>query len=89
MRLSLRVALLSTVALLAPLGAATAQQPTTATPAQPAPALPLPAVGDMAPDFVIRNAATRYGLLREPTRLSDFRGQTVVLWLFIKARTRG
>jgi len=50
--------------------------------------LHMPAVGDMAPDFTVRGA-TRYGLLRDPVRLSDFRGQTVVLWLFIKARTRG
>jgi hypothetical protein len=42
----------------------------------------------MAPDFVI-HGATRFGLLRDPMKLSDFRGQTVVLWLFIKARTRG
>jgi hypothetical protein len=62
-----------------------AQQPA-AAPA--APALPIPAVGDMAPDFSARGA-TRYGMLREPVRLSDYRGQTVVLWLFVKARTRG
>jgi len=66
-------------------GLALAQQPA-ATPA--APALPIPAVGDMAPDFAVRGA-TRFGVLRDPVRLSDFRGQTVVLWLFIKARTRG
>jgi hypothetical protein len=67
--------------------AALAQQPTSA-PAPAAPALPMPAVGDLAPDFVI-HGATRFGLLRDPMKLSDFRGQTVVLWLFIKARTRG
>lgn len=65
-----------------------AQQPPAAASAPPAPALPIPAVGDMAPDFAIKGA-TRFGLLREGVRLSDFRGQTVVLWLFIKARTRG
>jgi hypothetical protein len=64
---------------------AIAQQPASAP---TAPALPIPAVGDTAPDFSIRGA-TRFGLLRDPVRLSDFRGQTVVLWLFIKARTRG
>ena len=63
-----------------------AQQPANAPAA--APALPIPAVGDVAPDFTIRGA-TRFGILRDPMRLSDFRGQTVVLWLFIKARTRG
>jgi hypothetical protein len=68
--------------------AAWAQQPTSAPAAAAAPALPMPAVGDLAPDFVIRGA-TRFGLLRDPMKLSDFRGQTVVLWLFIKARTRG
>jgi hypothetical protein len=65
---------------------ARAQQPTAAPPA--APALPIPAVGDMAPDFTIRGA-TRYGLLAQPTRLSDYRGQTVVMALFVVARTRG
>ena len=53
-----------------------------------APAPVAPAVGDMAPDFSIRGA-TRFGVLRDAGRLSDYRGQTVVLWLFIKARTRG
>ncbi|MEX2151850.1 MAG: hypothetical protein WD825_00830 [Gemmatimonadaceae bacterium] len=62
-----------------------AQQPTAAPAAPP---LPIPAVGDMAPDFTNR-AATRYGMLRDPVRLSGFRGQTVVLWFFVKARTRG
>ena len=65
-----------------------AQQPTSAPAAPAAPALPVPAVGDLAPDFVM-HGATRFGLLRDPMKLSDFRGQTVVLWLFIKARTRG
>ncbi len=46
------------------------------------------AVGVMAPDFTI-SAATRYGVLRDPVRLSDFRGQTVVLAFFPKARTGG
>ena len=53
----------------------------------PATARPTPAVGDMAPDFMFAPiTATGIG----PTKkLSDYRGQTVVLWLFIKARTRG
>lgn len=42
----------------------------------------------MAPDFTIAGA-TRYGLLRDSVRLSDFRGQTVVLAFFIRARTKG
>lgn len=61
-----------------------AQQPA-APPA--AAALPIPAVGDMAPDFSIRGA-TRYGLV-QPSRLTDYRGQTVVLAFFVMARTRG
>jgi peroxiredoxin Q/BCP len=62
-----------------------AQQPS-ATPA--APTTPLPAVGEMAPDFAI-NGSTRYGLLRQTLRLSDLKGQTVVLAFFVRARTRG
>ena len=37
-----------------------------------------PGVGDMAPDFTI-TGVTRHGTLRDPIRLSDYRGQTVVL----------
>jgi peroxiredoxin len=33
--------------------------------------------------------ATRYGVLAEPIRLSDFKGKTVVLAFFYKARTGG
>jgi len=55
--------------------------------ATPATALPAPNVGDMAPDFMFA-PITAAGIA--PTKkLSDYRGQTVVLWLFIKARTRG
>jgi len=61
-----------------------AQQPGT----PPAPPANMPNVGDLAPDFSARGA-TRFGLLRDPVRLSDYRGQTVVVWLFFKARTRG
>jgi hypothetical protein len=63
-----------------------AQQPAPATNQPPSP--PMPAVGDAAPDFTIRGA-TRYGLLAGQPRLSDFRGQTVVLAFFAVARTRG
>lgn len=48
----------------------------------------IPAVGDIAPDFSFRTI-DRKGIGANPTRLSDYRGQTVVLWFFIKARTRG
>ena len=75
-RSTLLPSLLLTLAM--PLGA---QQP-------PAPSTPVPAVGEMAADFAI-NGATRYGLMRQPLRLSDFRGQTVVLAFFVRARTRG
>lgn len=45
-------------------------------------------VGSMAPD-VSFTGATRYGLLAEPVRLSQFRGQTVVIAFFFRARTPG
>jgi thioredoxin-dependent peroxiredoxin len=67
--------------LLASVGAA--QQPQ-----QPAAQAVGLAVGEMAPDFTIAGA-TRYGVLRDSVRLSDFRGQTVVLAFFPKARTKG
>ena len=62
--------------------AARAQQPAAA------PVYPAPEVGAMAPDFALPGA-TRYGLLRDPVRLSDFRGKTVVLAFFYRARTKG
>jgi thioredoxin-dependent peroxiredoxin len=46
------------------------------------------AVGATAPDFTLPGA-TRFGVLRDPVRLSDFRGKTVVLAFFYKARTKG
>jgi hypothetical protein len=57
--------------------------------AQEAAATPPPLeVGAVAPDFALPGA-TRYGVLREPVRLSDFKGKTVVLAFFFRARTRG
>ena len=47
-----------------------------------------PAVNDVAPDFSL-NGATRYGLLKTPVTLADYRGRTVVLAFFFKARTKG
>jgi hypothetical protein len=47
-----------------------------------------PGVNDVAPDFALAGA-TRYGLLKTPVRLSDFRGRTVVLAFFYQARTKG
>jgi len=46
------------------------------------------AVGEMAPDFELPGA-TRYGLLADPVRLSDYRGETVVLAFFFRVRTPG
>jgi hypothetical protein len=60
-----------------------AQQP----PARTASTPPLE-VGAVAPDFSLRGA-TRYGVLANPVRLSDFKGKTVVLAFFYKARTSG
>ena len=45
-------------------------------------------VGAVAPDFTMKGA-TRYGVLANPVRLSDFKGKTVVLAFFYKARTSG
>lgn len=52
---------------------------------QPAAAL---TVGSPAPDFTLAGA-TRYGVLKAPIHLSDFKGKTVVLAFFYKARTKG
>jgi cytochrome oxidase Cu insertion factor (SCO1/SenC/PrrC family) len=54
-------------------------------PAAPAPEL---GVGAAAPDFTLPGA-TRYGVLKGPIHLSDFKGKTVVLAFFYKARTKG
>ncbi len=75
-RLSFAAILMSAVA-----ATAGAQQ---ATPT----ATPSPEVGTIAPDFAL-TGATRYGVLRDPVRLSDLRGKTVVLAFFYKARTKG
>ena len=47
-----------------------------------------PGVGDVAPSFSLPGA-TRYGLLRDPVNLADYRGKVVVLAFFYKARTKG
>lgn len=77
-----RTSLLSTLFLAATAAAAGAQG------AQPGTAETAPTVGQMAPDFTLPGA-TRYGLLKNPVRLSDFRGQSVVIAFFPKARTKG
>jgi len=63
------------------------QQPAAAPPPAP-PAPPALEVGAVAPDFALPGA-TRYGTLKNPVRLSDYKGKTVVLAFFFKARTRG
>jgi peroxiredoxin Q/BCP len=45
-------------------------------------------VGEMAPDIQLAGA-TRHGVLSETVRLSDFRGETVVLAFFYRARSGG
>ena len=47
-----------------------------------------PGVNDVAPDFTLQGA-DRYGLIKTPVRLSDYRGRTVVLAFFYQARTKG
>ena len=65
------------LALVAPRGGLAAQQSETG-----------PRVGDTAPDFALAGA-TRYGVLRDQIKLSDYKGNTVVLAFFFKARTKG
>jgi hypothetical protein len=66
-----------------------ASAPLSAQQAPPAPdTSALPKIGDVAPAFTFR-AITKDGISAKPSNLSDYRGQTVVLWFFIKARTRG
>ena len=74
-----RLAIAALLALAA--STASAQQPASA-------AGPPPELGSMAPDFALAGA-TRFGVLRDSVRLSDFRGKTVVLGFFYKARTKG
>jgi peroxiredoxin len=47
-----------------------------------------PQVGDMAPDFSLPGAS-KAGVREKALRLSDFRGQVVVISFFPKARTKG
>ncbi len=47
-----------------------------------------PAVGDIAPDWTL-TISTRDGVAPEPVSLSSFRGKTVVMAFFPKARTSG
>ena len=47
-----------------------------------------PGVGQPAPDFALV-AATSAGVAKAPVSLKDFKGKTVVLAFFYKARTKG
>lgn len=67
------------------LALAASMQPAGAQDARPAGP---PGVGDLAPDFALPGA-TMTGPSQTPVRLSDFRGQTVVIAFFPKARTGG
>ncbi len=82
MKLNLRMRLLpAALALFALTGTAGAQQAAVPVPSSPE-------VGTIAPDFTLPGA-TRYGVLRDSIKLSDYRGQTVVLAFFYQARTKG
>jgi cytochrome oxidase Cu insertion factor (SCO1/SenC/PrrC family) len=59
-----------------------AQQPAAAPPT-----VPVPEVGSLAPDFEFTPITA--GGIQKPTKLSALKGQTVVVWFFFKARTRG
>jgi thioredoxin-dependent peroxiredoxin len=52
------------------------------------PAAPMPKVGDVAPDFTLA-AGTRAGISAKPVKLSDLRGQVVVLAFYPKQRSGG
>ncbi len=81
--MSLRTHLVAVLAVSALAAAAGAQQPATAVP-KTAP----PVLGTVAPDFNL-HGATRYGVLQQHAKLSDYKGKTVVLAFFFRARTRG
>lgn len=80
----MRSPLVGATALLLSASSTAAQQP---QPAQQQQTPPLE-VGAAAPDFALPGG-TRYGVLKNPVRLSDFKGKTVVLAFFFRARTRG
>jgi peroxiredoxin Q/BCP len=70
-------------------GATTTGYAQTPAAAPPAPAqYPPLEIGAVAPDFELPGA-TRYGVLSKPVKLSDYKGEIVVLAFFFKARTKG
>ena len=79
MRRSRFVALSALTGMTALAAPAAAQQPAAA---------PASMVGQMAPDFSGRGA-TRYGRVADPIQVKDYRGKTIVLAFFFRARTSG
>lgn len=82
---SFAVAAFSVVATAAATSVASAQAAPAAAPAVNATALK---VGDVAPDFTVA-AVTAAGLDAKPFKLSEHKGETIVLAFFPKARTGG
>ncbi|HEY8852116.1 MAG TPA: hypothetical protein VIM36_08045 [Gemmatimonadaceae bacterium] len=83
MPVRLKTWMVGATAFVAATGALNGQQTSVVAAADPG-----PRVNDVAPDFAL-GGATRYGLLKAPVRLSDYRGRTVVLAFFYQARTKG
>jgi len=83
MPVRLKTWMVGATAFVAATGALNGQQTSVVAAADPG-----PRVNDVAPDFAL-GGATRYGLLKTPVRLSDYRGRTVVLAFFYQARTKG
>lgn len=80
---------IAAASLVAPVvGKGQAVPPPAPAPAGPAPGANEPKLGTVAPDFSLPGA-TRYGLIQNPVKLSDYRGETVVLAFFFEARTKG
>ena len=77
-----KIVISSAIAMAAAAVSSTAQQPASKA------AQTGPTVNDIAPDFSLAGA-DRYGLLKTPVKLSDYRGRTVVLAFFFQARTKG
>ena len=82
---SARIAALTLLAASLALGARAQSQQSSAS---STPVVSGPKVNDVAPDFTL-SGADRYGLLKTPVRLSDYRGRTVVLAFFFQARSKG
>jgi hypothetical protein len=68
--------------------AATLGAPGPALAQQTAAPNPLLDVGAVAPDFTLPGS-TRYGVLQQPVRLSDYRGKAVVVAFFYRVRSPG